>query len=692
MTADPETHVEPTDEAWREIDALVDQIAGLSRADLPPRDFYQGLLERIVRALAAVGGAVWLAEQPGRLTLEHQIQLDALDLDDPEHQHAHHRLVALAVSGGTQTRTYPPRGSVTESGETRNPTDYLLFVCPLVLDQQVVGALEVVQRPTIHPAAYRGNERLLGLVAELALEYTRERQRRGYQQQLEFGQQLDQFARRVHSALDPRQAAYEIANEGRRLIGCDRLSVAVVWGARSRIMAVSGVDLFDPRANVVRRLERLVRRVLATGEPLWHMGDWQRVPPQLEEDLHQYLDESHGRTLAVVPLYPADPEPGGREQEARELGARGLGARGLGGFARDSTEPVGALVIERFDAELDDPLRARVTAVARHSAVALRNAAEYRSLPLLPVSRGIRRVLGQFQGHRLRHGLLGGAGLGLLAVVLWLVPAGFRVPARGQLQPQQSRHVYAPEDGEVAQLLVHQHQDVKQGQPLLRLVSMELALERERAETERITTNKQLESIGIQRVTGDIRLDDPEVRAEQLSAQELEFAQLLRAQEKQIEIIQRRQQDLEVSSPIAGRLLTWDLERLLQDRPVRKGELLMRVADMDGPWVAELEVPDHEIGHVLAAQAAQGPELAVSLILGTDPGVSYQGRVLDVARTATLDQEGRPVVMVRVRVDEPIDERYPGATVHARIACGRRSLGYVWLHDLIDVVRTRLLF
>jgi hypothetical protein len=26
-------------------------------------------------------------------------------------------------------------------------------------------------------------------------------------------------------------------------------------------------------------------------------------------------------------------------------------------------------------------------------------------------------------------------------------------------------------------------------------------------------------------------------------------------------------------------------------------------------------------------------------------------------------------------------------TVRARIACGRRSLGYVWLHDLWDAVR-----
>jgi hypothetical protein len=33
-----------------------------------------------------------------------------------------------------------------------------------------------------------------------------------------------------------------------------------------------------------------------------------------------------------------------------------------------------------------------------------------------------------------------------------------------------------------------------------------------------------------------------------------------------------------------------------------------------------------------------------------------------------------------------------GARVTARIHCGSRSIGYVWLHDFIDFVRTSLLF
>ncbi|MBS0260866.1 MAG: hypothetical protein JSS02_02830 [Planctomycetes bacterium] len=34
----------------------------------------------------------------------------------------------------------------------------------------------------------------------------------------------------------------------------------------------------------------------------------------------------------------------------------------------------------------------------------------------------------------------------------------------------------------------------------------------------------------------------------------------------------------------------------------------------------------------------------------------------------------------------------PGATVLAKIHCGRRPLGYVWLHDVYDFIKSRVLF
>ena len=57
-------------------------------------------------------------------------------------------------------------------------------------------------------------------------------------------EQLETFTRTAHEKLDVRETAYTIANEGRRLIGCDRVSVAIKHGGKCRIEAVSGQDTF----------------------------------------------------------------------------------------------------------------------------------------------------------------------------------------------------------------------------------------------------------------------------------------------------------------------------------------------------------------------------------------------------------------------------------------------------------------
>ena len=60
---------------WQEIEDLLDQLAELARSPGDARDFYRLLLDRIVPAIGASGGAVWTAERPAELRLEYQINL-----------------------------------------------------------------------------------------------------------------------------------------------------------------------------------------------------------------------------------------------------------------------------------------------------------------------------------------------------------------------------------------------------------------------------------------------------------------------------------------------------------------------------------------------------------------------------------------------------------------------------------------
>ena len=59
------------------------------------------------------------------------------------------------------------------------------------------------------------------------------------------------------------------------------------------------------------------------------------------------------------------------------------------------------------------------------------------------------------------------------------------------------------------------------------------------------------------------------------------------------------------------------------------------------------------------------------------------------SRHADHDKE-----IIRDGLDEAARQLYVSRVggVIAKIDCGRRPLGYVWLHDLIEAVRTRILF
>ena len=80
--------------------------------------------------------------------------------------------------------------------------------------------------------------------------------------------------------------------------------------------------------------------------------------------------------------------------------------------------------------------------------------------------------------------------------------------------------------------------------------------------------------------------------------------------------------------------------------------------------------------------------LTVSYILATDPSVKHKGKVVEIHRTAEVwGKEGNTVLM-KVKIDKSdLASRSPGTGVTAKVDCGRRSLGYVLLHDVIGWIQ-----
>ena len=106
-----------------------------------------------------------------------------------------------------------------------------------------------------------------------------------------------------------------------------------------------------------------------------------------------------------------------------------------------------------------------------------------------------------------------------------------------------------------------------------------------------------------------------------------------------------------------------------------------------------MRVADKDFGHVRRAQKRLKPNLDVDFLLASDPSRSYRGTIRDVAESTHLDDQLGVSVMVTVAIDPTaIPNQRAGTTAIPRIRCGQQPIGYVWLHELFDVIRTRLLF
>ena len=128
-------------------------------------------------------------------------------------------------------------------------------------------------------------------------------------------------------------------------------------------------------------------------------------------------------------------------------------------------------------------------------------------------------------------------------------------------------------------------------------------------------------------------------------------------------------------------------------RPVRQGQVLMSVADPSGPWELEVQMPEDRMGHIAEAAKASSKPLQVSYILATDPGTSHVGHVTEMHAAAQVRGDEGNTVLLRVAIDKSqLKDMRPGSTVSAKVDCGNRSIGYVWLHDLVSFVQSRILF
>ena len=195
------------EETRRHINRLIEEVGRLAESELPPSEFYAEVLKRVLTAMAAPAGAVWARTSQGNLQLQFQINMREVGLDRTEQAKlTHDELLRRAVLNPQPMHLLPHSGSgPAEEGKVAagNPTDFLLLLVPVLLNNEVQGFLEVWQSPDRPMNAVPGFLQFMSTVADLAARYVRNQLMGQMAGQQQVWTQLESFARQVHASLKP---------------------------------------------------------------------------------------------------------------------------------------------------------------------------------------------------------------------------------------------------------------------------------------------------------------------------------------------------------------------------------------------------------------------------------------------------------------------------------------------------------
>jgi hypothetical protein len=671
------------DDTVRQIGRVIDEIARLSERGLSASDYFGAFLKQTITGLSARAGAVWMRTDENTLRLEQQTNLDQIGIDTEGLRRDHQTLLCQVFEDGRPWHRPPSTKKSASGGAVGNSTNHELLIAPITFDDAVVGLIEIWLDPGAHAAWAL---QLLVRLAELAsLNVHKLRLREMIQQQRLWGE-LESFARQVHGSLDPTQVAYFVANEGRRLTGCDRLCVGLREGKQVRVEAVSGTDVVEARSTLIRLMRRLLEHVLAWGEKLVYEGRPDAsLPPEVLAALDAYLAVSAAKFLVALPLCDD------RERYGRSV-----------------------LLLECFEAHgLPAQLMSRLEVISAHAALALYNASAYRRIPLPWLSQPVRNLQEGVGGRARATAISVASGIMLLVAALVFVPYPLKTDAKGQLLPEVRRWVYSPVEGQVVRFEegVQPGSLVEEGQPLVLLYDVQLEIKFAQLASEIASAQQAVEALAHEETVATTEADRSRLSAEKKQREFLRNRKILErsALRERTGSEESRAGYFWIKSPLAGTVLNSDFRENFTNRTVRPSEPLLRIGDKRKPWEIELKIPQKHIGHVLTAfdAAKLEDELDVDLKLLSAPTRTYKGKLsrrkIGCQAISNRDELGSPdpVIVASVRIDGPgIAEsgRIPpdllvsGTEIHARARCGNYAFGYCLFHGLWEFFKEKVWF
>lgn len=695
----------------RSIDDAFEEASKLAGSNLAPTEFYEKFLTATLNAIDAPAGVVWLRTPQGFLQIACQVNLDKVGLDGKRGGRPCHNEILRQVFQSQPARPVmvEPQGRLqgmsAEPGAVppANLTDYYALFAPIIQpDKTALGLLEVFHEPSLDARAYQTFLQYTVQMAGYASQYhafSNSRQSSGLERVFT---QVESFAKQLHGSLNPTEVAYHVANEGRRIVECDRLCVGVRHGKRPTVEAVSGADVVEKASTHVRRMRELFDAVLQYGDKLVYKGAKDEgLPPHLSAALDNYLNESQPKLLIVQPI---------RDEREKD---NGKPARSI-------------LLLESFNPpEASEPMVAKLDIVAKHAASALYNAWDVQRIPFRFVWSPIAKLQELLGGKARLYVGLGLAAATVISVAMVLVPYPLKMQAKGEFLPRHTMYVFPTTEGVVRRIPYKPGDRVKEGATLVELFSSELQQKLSGAESEIFGAMNTIS--GVERALADKSRASEETsqylitkgKAEATASTKRGYFDSLRKTNNASDTtgtFRALAPRIDVGVPGDWQVLSSDNRDELLNRTVKMSEPLMRLGAVDGPWRVELKIPQRNIGHIARAFATDGLHkkdaankkyLDVDVLLTNRPDAKFPGRLYDedMSKQAIPNRddhnESEPIIQapVRVNLDEfgpdgqiPAELRVAGVEAHIRVRCGNHALGYSLFHGVWEWFYEKVIF
>lgn len=433
--------------------------------------------------------------------------------------------------------------------------------------------------------------------------------------------------------------AFAITNNLRSRIACEMVALSAIRNSRAQLLSISGLDEVKPRSPGVVSMRQAMEECFDSGRTIVFQrdDDWNDSRRTRQHRLHKRWSECAGNaSVASIPMMDGD----------HVVGVVSLRRRSDRPFNEEDIVAIEEM-LRPYGAALGLVSRATRTLTAH-----TRDSINAGALWLVkPGGWGPKVLL-----------LL--AALFIAWLTLGTIP--HRVTTPCVVAAGSVRHLAAPFEARIGEVLVSEGDFVRAGDVLCRLDTRDLELERARL-------NSELGAIAIE-INQAVALSD------------VAAAQLAQARRNvilsQLHLAERRIADATLTAPRDGLVIRGDLSRRI-DEIVPQGEPLFELAPIDEIEL-ELLAPETAITHI-----QDGLPGAFASDARPDHPID-----LTIARIAPASEirDGRNVFVIHADLDINSNEEWLriGMQGVAKVDAGDRAVWWVLAHRVVDQVRMRL--